>query len=103
MIFDFFRKQKEFEKKKKTTCFLINSLNVPDNQKKLFLEALNMLDKDWLDIMYEELTQFIKKIEMNRLEDISKNNYINVAWMQKKEAIQKQKDINAFSFLINNI
>lgn len=103
MIFDFLKKQKDFEKKKKVTQILINSLKIPEEQKKLFLSALDILDKEAMDKMYLELTQFIKEIELKDLEDISKTNFTNIAWMQKKEANKKQKELNAFSFLINNV
>ena len=46
ILFDFFKKQKEFEKKKKITQILINTLKIPETQKKLFLDALNILDQD---------------------------------------------------------
>jgi hypothetical protein len=49
------------------------------------------------------LIKFVEKYEIKELEDISKSNFINIAWMQKKEALQKKKEINAFNFLINNI
>ena len=56
-----------------------------------------------MDKMYFELTEFIREIELKEFEDISKSNFTNIAGMQKKEAENKKKDINAFSFLINNV
>ena len=46
ILFNFFRKQKEFEKKKKVTQILINTLKIPEIQKKLFLDALEILDNE---------------------------------------------------------
>ena len=103
ILFDFFEKQKEFDKQKKVTQILINTLKIPDIQKSLFLDAINILDKNWMDKIYFELTEFIKEIELKELEDISKNNFTNIAWMQKKEAETRKKDLNAFSLLLNNV
>ncbi len=103
VLFDFLKKQNEFKKKKKVTQILINILKIPESQKKLFLNALDILDEKWMDKMYNELTIFIKDIELKELEDISKSNFVKIAWMQKKEAENKKKNLNAFSFLINNI
>jgi hypothetical protein len=40
---------------------------------------------------------------MKQLDEIQKNNFSIVAWMKKKEAEEKRKEINSFSFLINNV
>jgi hypothetical protein len=42
-------------------------------------------------------------MELNELEDIKKSNFTKIAWMQKKDAIKKQKELNAFSLLLNNV
>ena len=44
-----------------------------------------------------------KELEEEELEKINKQNFSEVAWMRKKEAREKQKEINSFSFLINNL
>ena len=98
-----FKKQKKIEEKKRITKILINSLKIPKEQTKLYLDALENLDEKKIDKMYEELTYFIQDIEIKELEDIKKSNYTNITGMQKKEAEKKQKEINAFSLLLNNI
>lgn len=103
MIFDFLKKQKEFKQKKKLTQIMIMSLQISESQKILYIQALEILDKQWVDNLYLELTRFIENFELKELKEISKNNYSNIAWMRKKEAVEKQKDINSFSFLINNL
>jgi hypothetical protein len=103
MIFDFLKKQKEFEKKKKLTQVMIMSLEIPNAQKSIYLQALEIVDKKHIDIIYNDLIKFVEKYELKELEDISKSNFVNIAWMQKKEANAKIKEINAFNFLINNI
>ena len=79
ILFDFFKKQKAYEEKKKTTKILINSLKIPENQKRLFLESLEDISPEQLDKMYNELTNFIKELELKELEDIRKSNFTNIA------------------------
>jgi len=103
ILFDFFKKQKKIEDKKKVTRILINTLEIPEDQKKLFLEALETLNEKELDYFYNNLTNFIKNIELKELEDIRKSNFTNIAWMQKKQAQKQKKELNAFSLLLNNV
>jgi len=46
MIFDFLKKQKEIDKKKKIIEIMIISLNIPEEQKELYKEALSILTND---------------------------------------------------------
>jgi hypothetical protein len=103
MIFDFLKKQSKFEKKKKLTQVMIMSLEIAEIQKSIYLQALDIVDEKYIDIIYSDLMKFVEKYEIKELEDISKSNFVNIAGMQKKEALQKKKEINAFNFLINNI
>ncbi|MDD3646340.1 MAG: hypothetical protein PHH06_02935 [Candidatus Gracilibacteria bacterium] len=103
MIFDFLKKQKEFKQKKKLTQIMIMSLQISESQKSLYIQALEILDKQGVDNLYLELTRFVENYELKELKEISKNNYSTVAGMRKKEALEKQKDLNSFSFLINNL
>ncbi len=103
MIFDFLKKQKEFEKKKKLTQIMIMSLEIPDKQKSIYLQALEIIEDKKIDKIYKQLSDFVEKYEIKTLEDISKTNFLSIAWMQKKEADAKKKEINAFNLLINNI
>lgn len=103
MIFDFLKKQKDIVKKKKIIEVMIISLNIPDKQKELYLEAISILEEDWLERLYITLSNFTKELELEELDDINKNNFSQVAWMRKKEAKEKQKEMNSFSFLISNL
>lgn len=103
MIFDFLKKQKELSKKKKLIEIMIISLNIPDKQKELYFEAIQILSKEWLEKLYLTLSNFIKQLEYEQLNEINKNNYSQISWLRKKEAIEKQKEINSFNFLINNL
>ncbi|QFR39764.1 hypothetical protein A9Q91_06175 [Candidatus Gracilibacteria bacterium 28_42_T64] len=103
MIFDFLKKQKDISKRKKIISVMILSLQIHDVQKDLYLEALSILNKDGLDRLYISLSEFTKEIEIKELDDINKNNFSEIAGMRKKEAVEKQKELNSFSFLINNL
>lgn len=103
MIFEYLKKQKEINKKREIIKVMIVSLNIPDKQKELYLESISILKVDWLERLYITLTNFTKELELEELDKIDKQNFWEVAWMRKKEAREKQKEINSFSFLINNL
>ena len=103
ILFDFFRKQKKLEEKARVSRILINTLEIPEEQKQLYLDALDILWEKELEDFYNNLTNFIKNIELKELEDIKKSNFTNIAWMQKKEAQKQKKELNAFSLLLNNV
>lgn len=103
MISKILKKYAQTNKKKKLLVTIIEALHINENQKNLYLESLDYLDMDWLDKLYESLQVFIWEIEMKNYEEITKNNFTKIAWMRKKEAIEKQKDLNSFWFLLNNL
>lgn len=103
MIFDFLKKQSDIRKKRKIIEIMILSVNIPDIQKELYLEAIWILEQDWLEKLFVSLSNFTKQIETEELENINKQNFSQVAWMRKKEASEKQKELNSFTFLINNL
>jgi len=103
MIFDFLKKQKELSKKKKIIEIMILSLNIPDKQKELYLEAISILEEEGLEKLYIDLSKFARELEEEELNNIWNSNFSQVAWMRKKEAKEKQKELNSFSFLISNL
>lgn len=103
MIFKFLSKQKELKKKKKLMEIMIVSLNIPEEQKQLYLEALNTMWEDYLEALYKNLVSFTERVELKEIESINKESFSTIAWMRKKEAVEKQKEINSFSFLISNL
>jgi len=103
MIFEFLEKQNTFKEKLKVTKIMINSLHISEKQKALYIDAIDILDEQWIDKLYNNLSNFIKKSELKDFNDISKNNYSSISWLRKKQADEKTKDINSFSFLISNL
>jgi hypothetical protein len=79
MIFEFLEKQNTFKEKLKVTKIMINSLHITDNQKKLYIEAIDVLDEEGVEKLYKNLSHFIKKTELKDFNDISKNNYSNIS------------------------
>lgn len=103
MIFDFLKKQNKYKEKFDLTRIMIMNLQIPEDQKSLYIQALDILDENWLDRIYNSLVDFVKDIEITELDQIQKNNFSIVAWMKRKEAEERKKEINSFSFLINNL
>jgi hypothetical protein len=46
---------------------------------------------------------FVEEVENRDFESIKANNFSQISWMRKKEAIEKQKEVNTFNFLLNNL
>lgn len=103
MIFDFLNKQTEKEKKIKLIKIMFLNLHIPEEQKALYIQALDILDENWINKIYNVLTNFVKDVEIKDLEDIQKKNFSMISWLKKKEAEEKKNEINSFSFLLNNL
>lgn len=103
MLFSFLKQQKVLSKKRTIVKTMILALNIEEEQKNLYLEALDALDELGLDNLYRDLTLFVEKIEIKEIHEIEEKNFSSIAWMRKKEAEEKKKEINSFSFLVNNL
>ena len=90
MLFNFFQKQKNIHNKKKLLEVAIKSMNIPDSQKNLYIEALTIAKVEDIDILFINTTHFIENIEMKQIQDIQKQSFSQVAGMRKK----KQKSGN---------
>lgn len=103
MILNIFKKYSETSKKKKIVITIIENLNINEKQKNLYLDSLDFLDDVWLDKLYKSLQAFMWEIEQQEMEDISRDSFTKIAGMRKKEVLEKQKEINSFWFLLNNL
>lgn len=103
MILNIFKKYSETNKKRKVVKTLIESLKINDKQKTLYIDSLDIIDEIWLDKLYKSLTVFIEDFEYNELNKIKRSNFSEISWMRKKEAEEKQKEVNTFNFLLNNL
>jgi hypothetical protein len=70
MIFDFLKKQRDINKKRKIIEIMIISLKIPEQQKELYLEAIHILEKDGLERLYITLSNFTKQIELEEIDNI---------------------------------
>lgn len=103
MLFSFLQKQKTDSKRRKLIETMIVALNVSEEQKSLYLEALNILKWQDLENLYINLVSFVEQIELKELELIKKQDFASIAGMRKKEAEEKIQETNSFSFLLNNL
>lgn len=103
MIFDFLKKKKQKAEKIKLIQIMFLNLQIPEEQKALYIQALDILDENWIDRIFDELSNFVKNIEIKNLEDIQKNSLNKVKDLRKKEAEEKMKELNSFSLLIDKL
>lgn len=103
MLINFLKKQNELSKKKKILLTMIKNIKISENQKELYINTLDILDEKWLDNLYKSVQSFVEDIEMTEMKNISKDNFSTISGLRKKEATEKQKEINSFSFLLSNI
>ena len=102
MIFDFLKKRKKKHEKIYLIKIMIKSIKLSEEQKELYLEALEVINDSNLDNLYNDITYFIKNYEIKSIENISKQNFSKIEGLRKKEAKEKQEELNAFTFLLNN-
>lgn len=103
MLFTFLQKQKNFANKKRLTETMIVALQIPQEQKDLYLTCLKILNEQELNHLYNNLVSFVKEIEMEDIEEINQKNFSDIAGMRRKEAEEKKQEINSFSFLMHNL
>jgi len=103
MLFHFLQKQKDIKKQKKLVETIIVSLNISEEQKKLYIEALEVTSPQETQELYKNLSRFVEQIELKELEQIQKESFTSISWMRKKEAEEKVKEMNSFSFLLHNL
>lgn len=103
MLFRFLQKQNNKKKQKKLIETMIISLNISQEQKDLYVDALVVLWEQEAESLYKNLTSFIERVEMKELEQINKENFSSISWMRKKEAEEKMEEMNSFSFLLHNL
>lgn len=103
MIFQYLKKQKDKKKKKELIIKMISSLRITEPQKDMYLQSVDILDEKWLDLLYERLTAFVEDVEMNKIDKNYTQTFTNTKWMRKKEAEEKQKEINSYNLLLDNL
>ena len=103
MIFNFLKKRKKTVEKIELIKIMFVNLKIPESQKSLYIQALDVLDESWIDRIYNELSDFTNNLELKNLEDIQKNNFSVTNWLRLKEAEEKKEELNSFNFWINKL
>lgn len=103
MIFPFLNKKKKLNEKKELLKIMILTLNIQEEQKKLYLDAFSVLDEKNIDKFYNDISKFIEDFEIKQVEEIRNNSFSFINWIRKKEAEEKKKDLNSFNFLLSNL
>jgi len=103
MLFKILQKQKNLKKQKKLIETMVSTLNIPTEQKSLYIEAIQVLSESELELLFSHLTKFIEKIEMKHIDEIRSKWFENIAGLRKKEAEEKAQEMNSFSFLLHNL
>ena len=91
MIFNFLKKRKKTVEKIELIKIMFVNLKIPESQKSLYIQALDVLDESWIDRIYNELSDFTNNLELKNLEDIQKNNFSVINWLRLKEAEEKNE------------
>lgn len=103
MLFTFLKKQTNTLNKKNLTKAMFLKLHIPEEQKQLYIEALEILDEEWVNRLYEAVTNFVEKVEMKQMWEIQDKKYAKVDGLRKKEALERQQEINSFNLLIDKL
>jgi hypothetical protein len=103
MLFDFLKKQRSKDNKMKILKTMIFALQVGDDIKDLYIQSLDILEEQDIDNLYKDISYFVQMVEIREIEDIQKTSFAVIDNMTKKEVEEKKKDINSFSFLLNNL
>ncbi len=82
---------------------MIFALQVGDDIKDLYIQSLDILEEQDIDNLYKDISYFVQTVEIREIEDIQKTSFAVIDNMTKKEVEEKKKDINSFSFLLNNL
>ncbi len=103
MIFDFLKKQNKIEEKKRLAKIMFSNLHISQDQKDLYIQALDILDEAWIDRIYNTLSSFVKETELKQVDDLYKQSYSKVSGLRKKEALERTEELNSFNFLLTKL
>lgn len=103
MIFDFLKKKKDVNEKIKLIQIMFVNLHIPEDQKALYLQALDILDEEWIDKIYLELSNFVENLEIKNISELQEKSLSWIKWIRIKEAEEKKQELNSFNFLINKL
>lgn len=95
-ILERYRKKKE---RRLIVRELILSLQIDERQRNLYLESLDILDEDGMQILYERLHQFVESLEEKNIHNSKKV----IDSVHQKESLDREKDARSFNILLDNV
>lgn len=95
-ILERYRKKKE---KRLIVRELILSLRIDERQRNLYLESLDILDEDGMQVLYERLYQFVESLEEKNIHNSKKT----IDSVRQKESDEREKDARSFNILLDNV
>lgn len=98
-----FRKYKEKEYRLLLLKDLIENLNIDNNQKKLYIDSLDILDDEALERFYNKLTSTMEILEDNLYESNKNKQKQEIFNLNIEEISEKTKEINSFNLILDNI
>gem|GEM_PF-3798160 len=78
MVSKILKKYHKASQKKVMLKTIISALKISEEQKQLYLGALEVIQNNALDALYEDITAFADNVEVKEIEDIRKQNFTNI-------------------------
>ena len=103
MIFSFWKKQTHTRIQKNLLRNLIKKIEIPEVDKRMFLEAVDICDDAKVNTLYQSVLHFIQDLEIKHVENISKTSFMKIESLSEQEAEKKKRELNSYNFLLTNI
>ena len=103
MIFSFWKKQTQTRIQKNLLRNLIKKIEIPESDKLMFLEAVDICDNKKIELLYQNVLEFIKDLEIKEVDKISQTSFVKIDSLSSKEAEKKKRELNSYNFLLTNI
>lgn len=103
LIWWILKKIREKNEKKQAIKEIIAILHIDEKQKQLYYESLEVIDQDWLESLYMQLTALINIIEEDELKQNYKEAHNTLSSVKREENLEKQREINSLELLLNNV
>ncbi len=103
LFWKLFRKYTRSFDKKEILKGMIVGLSIDQTQKNLFLESLEFLSDEALELLYQKITRFVDILEEESLFQSRKKTETVYSEVEKLENIEKKNTQNSFNLLLDSI
>ena len=103
LFWKLFRKYTQSFDKKEILKGMIVGLSIDQTQKNLFLESLEFLSDEALELLYQKITRFVDILEEESLFQSRKKTETVYSEVEKLENIEKKNTQNSFNLLLDSI